>query len=646
MPKKTDVGSSGPDVSRSKTSGGGPKVLGGAAAKAEKRAVKRNKIRVELALKMADRANMVYDATSRQRAKSWMTRMVAGCDFDVRSNLFRRGREHIPYVDVIAGFDEIYSSVMSGVDADLVALINEQLEAGNREKIGPKSKYLGYYEDGPEKLAAVLSNKSIPEQLEPRALHRAIDHLVAEIPSQSIRLYDVDTVVSTLRVPGMEHDPESPGLDGTTNSGLPFCRSGWMVQPGMSVAEARECKVVQDYITRRSKELYTKLSRGVVVTFMAMVGQRTVSRGLDPLSDAKTKRLILAMDKAEAVLWKMFTPQLQNRRRELRAPGGVQIHCAWCDSPAVDESMQTALSVAAEHGRKVLSGDVSGFDASVVPEIWELMAYGMSDWFYKAKKFFAALNISDIRGVRVLSPTGVTEPTASSIKSGSGGTNFVDSMYNLLAMYYGEERGYYKLVNYAVQGDDFIVDGEGLEPEAIAEAYQHLGLSVHPDKQTYVSKALTYLQRLHFHGMPGGMASAYRTLGSTLVYEKLLYKANEWNPYMEAIQAISKLENAGFHPAFEALVGYVKDSDKYSLGADVHASQVIELAGGRAGDLLSAQSRFTLNAGVLDRTTGGFDRAVTNGVLRGELLPPIGSRERFLRVYGNERIAKATGTTA
>lgn len=608
-------------------------------ARAEKRKAKTVKARVELAVQEAERASLLYDASSRQRAKSWMTRLASGCVDDIRSNIFRRGDGPAPYADLIAEFDDVYHSVMSGVEPGLVTLINEQLESGNREKIGPKSVYRGFYEDGPDKLNAVMSDKPIPAELDIKALYRAIDHLVSHVPSQSIRLYDVETVVNTLREPGAEHDPASPGLDGTTNSGLPFCKSGWRPTPEMDVKEARYATLIKKWITSRSKTYFNKLMKGETVEFTAIVGQRIVSRGLDPLHDDKSKRLILALEKPEAVLWKTFTPQTQQALRQVKSPGGVQVHCAWCDAPAVDAAMQLALQVAGDANRKVLSGDVSAFDATVVPKIWELMANGVSDWFFKAKRLFAALNVSDISHVKVLSPLGITGPCASSIKSGSGGTNFIDSLYNILCLYYGEEMGYYDLVNYAVQGDDFIVDARGSLYEAIPVAYRALGLTVNPDKQTYVEGALTYLQRLHVRDMLGGMASAYRTMGSTLVYERMQYE--DWNPYMEAIQAISKLENAAFHPAFEALVNFTKDGDKYSLGSSMNSQEVIKQAGRSAPDLLASQARYIMNAGTLDRTGSGFDRAVVNGVLRGETLPPFGSHERFLRVYGDNRIAKA-----
>lgn len=599
--------------------------------------------RVEATLQLAKAADLVYDDASARRAYSWMTRLARGNKSDLRSNLFRlAGGKSVPYNDIIANFDQAYRAIMSQLQSqELGGFIDVELESGNRSKIGPKSMFLGYYKDGPDKVRAVMSDKSPPSQLDRQAFKHAIDRLVSEIESQSIRLHSVDRVLDTIRDGGAEHDPEAPGLDGTTNSGPPFYKSRWKVNPDMDAKQARETSFIENYIRAHAKRQFQALSRGELVTFRAMVGQRTVSRGQDPLSDPKVKRLIMALEKSEAVQWKMFTPIVQERLRYIKSPGGVPEHAAWCDAPLVDLAMQLMLDNANAQSLPVISGDISSFDTSVIPSLWEEMAFGMSDWFFKSRKFFSALNSSVIRRVKVLAPDGIYGPVPSSIKSGSGGTNFIDSQYNKLALMYGEELGLYKLLDFSVQGDDFVVSGPGIEPETVATAYKALGLSVHPDKQLVAKGRLNFLQRLHVRGSIGGMASVYRTLGACLVYEKLIYKSDEWNPYMEAIQTISKLENAAFHPAFEALVNFVRSGDKYELGANLDPMKVIVKAGEMADDLLASASRFTLNGQALDQSESGFGRAVTNGVLRGESLPPLGSRERYSRVYGSRRIEEA-----
>lgn len=587
--------------------------------------------RVHSALTSALQAGMIADRPALRRCKAWLTRLAKGSKVDLRTNATRSRS----YATVTAEFDRIYSEAMNRLPESVRDVFMSELEESNRSKIGPKSMYLGYYEDGPQKIAAVLSNKATPKMLDKKALSRARDRLVSEVPARSVSCSGVEETLRRERSASEAHSIDAAGLDGTTNSGPPFFKNGFKPNDLMTPADREYTQEVFDYILSRSKECYDALRRGSSVTFDAMVGQRIVNRGLDPLSDPKTKRLIIALEKSEAVLWKTFLPQVQDRLRTVLSPSGVPIHVAWSDAPLIDNAMQALLSYCKTRGLNVLAGDFSGFDASVIPSIWEYMSIGMASWFKTDERFFKSLNRSVIGHLRVLDPTGVTASGPSSVKSGSGGTNFVDCQYNKLANYYAEEVGAFKVEALSVQGDDFVVAGAGLTPEGASEVFSHLGLTAHPDKKNFAPDRTNYLQRLHFQGKKGGVASAYRVLASCLVYEKLTYTSKQWNPYLETIQLVSKLENAAFHPAFEELVHYVANIDRYKMFADITGREILNKAGGLAGDLLARDSASSISTRTLDPEADGFSRSATNGVLRGEVLPPWGSEDRFKRVYGN-----------
>lgn len=576
-----------------------------------------HKRRVTQAISTARRAGMFYDSESMRRASGWLLRLVSGCKDDLRSNIFTlkgKGKRKISmaYAQVIGGWDKRYNQGMAN-HAKLRVLFTDELEKGNRDKIGPKSMYKGYFEDGPEKTDKVMSDKPIPKSLNRKAFKRALERLNSEVPSQSIRLQSIKQVLEQERSEREAHEPEAPGLDSTTNSGPPFFKRAWKPNDEMGSQNRRYTEMVYEYIYHKSSDYYRKLAQGDTVTFMAMTGQRTVQRGLHPLTDPKqgpkVKRFIQALEKTEAVLWKTFTPAVMEILRHLRPyPAGNAAHMAWCDTPVIDKECHKVLDYCHQHRLPIISGDVSNFDASVVPALWLELAHAMSDWFYRSKKFFEALNESVISNVVLLDPRGLSGPGPSSIKSGSGGTNFIDTQYNKLALYYGEECGFYKIEAAAFQGDDFFSAGSGMTSDGVAEAYKHLNLTVSVDKQSVLVDALMFLQRLHLYGLWGGIASSYRVLGSTLVYEKMsqMLPGNEWNPYMEAIQVISKLENASFHPLFEELVEYVKMGDKFHLGADKSASEVIKLAGTHAGDLLAQQTAQNFNSQTMEKTSRGF----------------------------------------
>jgi len=561
-------------------------------------------------------------------------RLAKGSKIDLRTNATKKR----PYAMVTADFDKVYEKAMSALPATLRDVFWNELEESNRSKLGPKSECLGFYDDGPAKLAAVLSNKVTPKDLDRRALSRARDRLVAEIPAGSISCRGVEETLRLERSPSDEHSIDAAGLDPSTNSGPPHFKSGFKPNEGMTSEEREYTQRVYDYILNRSKDAYSALRRGEAVTFDVMVSQRLVNRGLDPLADPKTKRLVMALEKSEAVLWKTFLPEVQDKLRTILSPSKVPIHVAWSDAPRIDEACQLHLSYCKDKGLQSLSGDYSGFDASVVPEIWNYMAVGMASWFRSDERFFKALNRSVIGHCRVLSPIGIMSSGPSSIKSGSGGTNFIDSQYNKLAIYYAEEIGLYKAESFAVQGDDFFNAGVGVTPEATAIGAAHMGLLVHPDKKQAAYDRVSFLQRLHFHGWKGGIASVWRVLESCLVYERLTYTAKQWNPYMETIQLVSKLENAAFHPAFNQLVDYIASLDKYHLFRDIAAKDVLKNAGGAAQDLLARDTSASISTRTMDSDMDGFSRSVTNGVLRGEHLPSVGSEARFNRVYGDARV--------
>jgi hypothetical protein len=218
------------------------------------------------------------------------------------------------------------------------------------------------------------------------------------------------------------------------------------------------------------------------------------------------------------------------------------------------------------------------------------------------------------------------------MKSGSGGTNLLDSLVQVLVHYYAEEAGLYKIHNLMVQGDDFCLDGEGVSPEAIEEAFKIFGMEANKSKQTFERGTLTYLQRVHLLGTLGGSASVYRSLNSILTYERMRYKEGEWNPFAEIVRTLSQLEVTNLSPFFLTLVGFVSEADRYSLGANLPAMEVMRRGGEAAAETLQRENGSVSKSGQL---VSGFDRMAVNRVLRGWNPPPWGSRELFLEVYGD-----------
>lgn len=581
-------------------------------------------------------AGLLWDHQSARSLQGWLSRLMIG-----NTEILRSGStKSVTFEDAIAQCDVLMKRIKPTIpDARLRDAFMDELELSNRKNIGPKSQYRPYPEDGPDKLAAVTAFKSYSKDFDSAAFDRALKRLVDMVPAGSIGLDSVVEVLTKERSKGQEHDIDAPGLDGTRHSGLP-----WMVMPfkpnkTQSPKNYERTKAAFQDIVAQSERDKDLLSQGKPVDFVGIVGQRLVNKGPDQLASDKAKRLIIAIGKNEPVCWKLFTPQLQASLKRVKSASGAHVFMAWYDAPQIDHDIQKHLRWAKERGLPSLSGDISGFDASVVPDMWQRIADACSVWFQNPA-FFKALNYSVINRVTIVSPLGLHKPVASSIKSGSGGTNLMDCLINLATLFYGEEIGLYKAESYAVQGDDFFVSGEGVDPEQVAIAYSHLNLTVHPDKQTFAQDRLNYLQRMHVLGWAGGIASLYRVVGSLLVYERLTVQPDKWNPYLETIMSISKLENLAFHPGFEEAIKLVQQWDRYKYFADLQPAQIIKRAGNLAGDELARDSAASISTRTAAGTAEGFDRSPVNGVLRGERMPPVGSKERFIRVYGNQRVSQ------
>jgi hypothetical protein len=305
----------------------------------------------------------------------------------------------------------------------------------------------------------------------------------------------------------------------------------------------------------------------------------------------------------------------------------------------IDQDMQLMLRTAEDGGRAVISGDVAGYDASIPPALIAKMGYMIGGWLFNAEYLGVGLCRSLAYGVDLITPNKIWQHGPSSMKSGSGLTNLVDSLILLTILIYGEKIGMYKIVNVAVQGDDFVLDAIGATPEKIQTIFSHFGMDAHPDKQMYTRRALQYLQRVHFLGWTGGISSVYRTLGSLLSYERLRYRSKDWTGYTDVVRAISQLDNCVFNPAFEPLVEFVREGDKFDLGAGISPSLVLQKSGDAGEDVIYRDTNASWKSGG---DINGFAQNAVNGVLRDEQLPPLGSRERFIRAYGEGRIEKAS----
>jgi len=575
---------------------------------------------------------MIADANALKRLRSWLSREAHGSTEDLRSPFFSR-RLATSKKLIHETRDSVVKRLWKEIGSIKVALpLHYQklvftVEQDQASNIGPQSPYLPWDEDGPDKVADVYCDKPKSKILNVRALELAIEHVQSLLPLGSIRMTSIEEAIGHER--DNPHSVNEDGMDITTSSGLPHVKSPWKPRPSQTI-DREESERAFSYIMERTKLLMTELRAGHPVEFWALQGKRLAQKGMDI---KKRKRLIEALEKPEPIIWKTFTPELLAKLSEK-----VEF-CALNDLPQIDRKMQEILQIAEDGGRTVIGGDYSGYDATLPPWLIQMAGDIVSRWVRGGETLISTLTSSMVNGVYLVTPNKIWYPQPSSMKSGSGGTNLLDSICNLIVIYYGQEIGAYKTVSACVQGDDFVLDAIGANPEAVAQVSSHFGLVAHPDKQMFEPHALQFLQRLHFKGFLGGMASVMRTLGSIMSYERLTVNPKLWGPIADIIRARAQLENTVFNPYFECLVNFVSSGDRYGLGGTASPGDLINTAGPAGLEVLQRMygaPNKSISRGMTVQEM--FNISAVAGVLRGEDVPPLGSDARFSFAYG-ERAA-------
>jgi hypothetical protein len=590
-----------------------------------------------MVLRKCKSLNLIADAASYNRLQRTLERIGGGNDEDYRSLIFRRVNSHgdavpIPRPEIVAEFDSKFEGVR--LDNSHHQQVLTDFEMGQRASIGPQSEHLNWSRDkDDQKVTAVYSDKPMSPLLKKDAYDRALDHTQSLLSSNSVSMSSFQEAIHGAG--GEKSNPyqiDAEGMDGTTNSGLPYDLHRWVPTPSMDKATREEVGRAYQFILEKAQSALEGYNRGELAEWWAITFMRLVQKGYD-ITNPKKVRIVMGLDKAEPVLWKLFSFNLMQALRQ------YDTFCAWKDLPCIDIVCQKYLKQAKAAGRVVLSGDLSSFDATIPPWFIKDMGPVIGSWIKGGEKLAIGLCESLAYNTLLVSPTKVYLPQPSSMKSGSGGTNLLDSLINLTVHYYAEEIGLYKVESISVQGDDFIIDGPGVEPGAVEEAFSHFGMVANSSKQMFEPDALSYLQRIHLLGEEGGITSVYRTLGSMLSYERLRYSSKDWNAYSEVARIIGQLENCVFSPWYETIVEFASVHDKYHLGADLPASEVLKRAGEAGAETLLRGANTAWKAVIMD--TGGFAKLPTNGVLRGGEIPAFGSHERFLWAYG-DRINKCS----
>nr|QQM16324.1 putative replicase [Notsystermes virus] len=596
-------------------------------------------------VKWLERRGLIADNRSADRLVRWLARESNGSMEDLVTPLFglrtasnknKIRRDVAKQVESLIVKDIRVPSL--GPDQQELIFTHEMEQA---ENISEQSSYLPWSEDGPAKVKEIYDVQDVRDsKISLDALDRARDRIASLLPRNSIGMVSFQDAIGILRGEN-SGEGDDTGMDKGTNSGLPYVKGPWWPKSSQRGESLADSKAAGEFILRRAHFCLDRWQRGEIVHLNAIVGKRLAQKK-DPL---KRKRLIIALEKAEPVVAKTFTSVLLPKLAV--AQGGrfsVPPFVALTDIPVIDLAMQRVLQEASKSNRAVISGDYSGYDRSLRPWFMQYAA-GILAYWVKGGKFIIPMVRSMTEHTMLVTPDHIWLERPSAMKSGSGLTNILDSLCNLLIIFYGQEIREWTIHNVCVQGDDFILDAEGAAPENLYRVARLFNVEANPDKQYVHTGSLMFLQRLHFLGYLGGIASIERTIGSAMSYERLMATPEEWRGSLpgasDVVRTRAQLENTAMHPAFEDFVRYVASGDKYKLYAGRPESDILAGAGTGALEYLrrsgGAQSLMLTNGNV---SRASFMKSATGGVLDGERLPPPGSRARWLRVY-NERATAA-----
>jgi len=163
------------------------------------------------------------------------------------------------------------------------------------------------------------------------------------------------------------------------------------------------------------------------------------------------------------------------------------------------------------------------------------------------------------------------------IPSGSGFTNFVESLISLYISYLYED--HFNVFGVQGLGDDLalsLVDQEATEPnkariaDVLATVSGSIGLVVEPSKQRIDSDTIVYLQRFFDKDIPNsgvvlGMYPSILALNTAMNPERF-HDPRKWSGELEILRWIMILENCKNLPYYRDLVQYFIKGDKFKLG--------------------------------------------------------------------------------
>lgn len=333
-------------------------------------------------------------------------------------------------------------------------------------------------------------------------------------------------------------------LPGSKFSGAPYCTRTKDALPGIM----RDAELLLDKIKRGEDFQY----------YYSILGHRGQAKGLYSLPK---QRVVWMEPKAPVVVGLSWLNTVLPKLRNLPEFVG------WNNPYLIDREVNATITRARQLSSNIVSMDFSQFDATVEPVVVEEIFARLS--------LFPMLRplLADFFRSPLMLPDGMLAARSRGVPSGHAWTNFIDSLANLVCIYYIAHRTGRHVERSHVLGDDSLVVYDKSVPiELMASIAGELGLKLNPTKSVCSYDHCHFLQKMYFaNTLSGGVRSIIRTCNSMITLER-------WSNYMSEGYNVARwqmqLNEVYAHPARHTFLKWLFNHDKSHLGANMSADEI------------------------------------------------------------------------
>jgi hypothetical protein len=204
--------------------------------------------------------------------------------------------------------------------SELSPLQNEILQRVEKEqakKFGSKSTFEGWFKQSAlEKVTAVFDSSYLSNDLNRDALDSAGSIMLSYIPAQSLTMTPLEEVLKSSNL-GSPSDITGLSLDTSKSSGYPFLAGRYKPGPDQTPNDRMQSELAYNYLMRTYKTFMPQVMKGKLPRrLMCNTHFRIVSVGEEWKGVKKKSRLVIAVEKVEALMGKRWAGPVQQTLKE------------------------------------------------------------------------------------------------------------------------------------------------------------------------------------------------------------------------------------------------------------------------------------------------------------------------------------------